>query len=301
MNAIEVSNLYKSYDGKVNALENINLTIPSGEIFGFLGPNGSGKTTAVRILNGILEQSSGDAKICNLDNKANKLKIHSISGVMTESARCYENLTAMENLIFFGRLHGIKEKELRNIAEVLLKKLELFKDKDKKAGEYSTGMKKRLALAIALINNPKVLFLDEPTSGLDPENAQNVLNLIKAMAKEKDVTIFMCTHGLKYAQDICTMYGFINQGKILGVGTFEELLQKKNAKNRLVIRGEINDTTMLYTKVDDHYHIDIGSDKEAYETIKKLINNGNKIYEARQEKWSLEDLYFSYMRGDKNE
>jgi ABC-2 type transport system ATP-binding protein len=301
MNAINVNKLYKSYNGIDNAIEDITFSIPAGEIFGFLGPNGSGKTTTVRILNGILKQTSGSANLYDLDNVKDKLQVHRISGVMTESARNYENLTALENLIFFGKLHHIEEKELKERAQDLLKKLELFEDRNKKAGDFSTGMKKRLALAIALINNPKIIFLDEPTSGLDPENAANVLNLIKHMAKEKEVTVFMCTHQLKYAQDICSMFGFIDKGKILGIGSFEELLKKKNAQNRLIIRGENIKESLAFNKLEENYYKEVSSDEEAYSIIKSVINEGGKIYEARQESWSLEDLYFSYIRGDKNE
>ena len=212
MNAINIENLKKSYDGQTNALNNISLSIPKGEIFGFLGPNGSGKTTAVRILNGILSSTSGHAEILGKSVGGNNIEIHRLCGVMTESSSCYENLTAEENLIFFGRMHGMEEKLLRQRADFILKRLELLDVRNKKVKTFSTGMRKRVSLAIALIHNPEILFLDEPTSGLDPENALNVLKLIKELAEENEVTIFLCTHQLKYAEDICTLYGFINNG-----------------------------------------------------------------------------------------
>ena len=113
MNAINISNLKKSYDGKTNALNNISLSIPKGEIFGFLGPNGSGKTTTVRVLNGILSSTSGHAEILGKSVNEHNLELHRLCGVMTESSSCYENLTAEENLIFFGRMHGMEEKLLK--------------------------------------------------------------------------------------------------------------------------------------------------------------------------------------------
>lgn len=300
MNAIEINKLYKSYNGKENALEDMNLKISPGEIFGFLGPNGSGKTTTVRILNGILRQSSGEAKIHGFDNINESKNIHKLCGVMTETAKCYENLTAEENLDFFGGLHDIESKDLNNRKEQLLKELELYEYRNKKVREYSTGMKKRLALSLALINNPKVLFLDEPTSGLDPENALNVLKLIKKMVKDREATIFMCTHQLKYAEEICSSYGFIDKGRLLAQGSFQELLKQKNAKNSLLLRGENIKISGLKFQ-HGVYCKDIDSDNEAYELIKEVVNKGGIIYEAKQKSWSLEELYFSFMRGDKND
>ncbi|ERI93828.1 ABC transporter, ATP-binding protein [Clostridiales bacterium oral taxon 876 str. F0540] len=166
MNAINVENLKKSYDGQTNALNNISLSIPKGEIFGFLGPNGSGKTTTVRILNGILSKTSGHAEILGIPVGENNLEIHRLCGVMTESSSCYENLTAAQNLMFFGRMHGIEEKALKERTDFILKRLELFDVKDKKVKSFSTGMRKRVSLALALVHNPQILFLDEPTSGL---------------------------------------------------------------------------------------------------------------------------------------
>ncbi len=185
MNAINISNLKKSYDGKTNALNNISLSIPKGEIFGFLGPNGSGKTTTVRVLNGILSSTSGHAEILGKPVNEHNLELHRLCGVMTESSSCYENLTAEQNLIFFGRMHGMEEKLLRQRVDFILKRLELLDVRNRKVKALSTGMRKRVSLAIALIHNPQILFLDEPTSGLDPENALNVSKLIKELAAGK--------------------------------------------------------------------------------------------------------------------
>lgn len=302
MNAINIENLTKSYDGQVNALDNISLSIPKGTIFGFLGPNGSGKTTTVRILNGVLSATSGDAEILGIPVRENNLDIHRLCGVMTESSSCYENLTAEQNLIFFGKMHGMVDKLLNKRADFILKRLELSEVKNKKVKSFSTGMRKRVSLAVALVHNPQILFLDEPTSGLDPENALNVTRLIKELAVENEVTIFLCTHQLKYAEDICTLYGFINNGKILGLGTFDELASRKNATLRLKLRGKnISEQLGFIHEGDDIFSKSIFGDKEVNTLMQDILTSGGEIYEAVQQKWTLEQLYFKYIKGSSDD
>ncbi|MCI1946039.1 ABC transporter ATP-binding protein [Clostridium luticellarii] len=298
MNAINIENLKKSYDGKVNALNNVSLSIPKGEIFGFLGPNGSGKTTAVRILNGVLSATSGHAEIFGIPVGENNIEIHRLCGVMTESASCYENLTARQNLIFFGKMHEMGEKMIDERVDFILRRLELSDVKDNKVKSFSTGMRKRVSLAVALIHNPQILFLDEPTSGLDPENALNVTRLIKELAEENQVTIFLCTHQLKYAEDICTLYGFINNGNVLGLGTFDQLASRKNAALQLKIKVKnISSKFGFINNGNDAYSKSISGDKEVNTLIQSILADGGEIYEAVQQKWSLEQLYFKYIKG----
>ena len=298
MDAINIENLRKSYDGKVNALNNESLSIPKGEIFGFLGPNGSGKTTTVRILNGILSATSGHAEIFGRPLGKNNIEIHRLCGVMTESASCYENLTARQNLIFFGKMHEMGEKLIDERVDFILKRLELSAVKDNKVKSFSTGMRKRVSLAVALIHNPQILFVDEPTSGLDPENALNVTRLIKELAEENQVTIFLCTHQLKYAEDICTLYGFINNGNVLGLGTFDQLASRKNAALQLKIKGKnISSKFGFINNGNDAYSKSISGDKEVNTLIQSILADGGEIYEAVQQKWSLEQLYFKYIKG----
>lgn len=297
MNAIEVRELSKSYNGEKYALGGINFSIPQGEIFGFLGPNGSGKTTTVRILNGILSPTGGNASVLNVDVSKDSVGIHSFCGVMTETALAYENLTGGENLEFFGSMHGLTKSEIKERSDRLLKSLEIYEAKDKKVKTYSTGMKKRIQLARALLHNPKILFLDEPTSGLDPEAAMNVTRMIKNLSNENGVTVFLCTHQLKYAEEICTLYGFIDEGKMLGFGTLPQLLSKKNSSVYLEIRGEnIPEIEGLERKDDGKMRVSIKDDMEASVLLQSIIAKGGSIYEARQVHWSLEDLYFAYQK-----
>jgi ABC-2 type transport system ATP-binding protein len=159
-------------------------------------------------------------------------------------------------------------------------------------------MRKRVSLGLALVHNPKILFLDEPTSGLDPENALNVTRLIKELAEENEVTIFLCTHQLKYAEDICTLYGFINDGNILGLGTFDELASRKNATLQLKVRGKnISEKFGFIHEDNDIYSKSILGDKEVNTIIQGILTSGGEVYEAVQQKWFLEQLYFKYIKG----
>jgi ABC-2 type transport system ATP-binding protein len=301
VDAIYIDSMSKSYDGTTRALNNISLAIPKGKIFGFLGPNGSGKTTTVRILNGILSPTGGMAQIFGKDVTKDYIGTHKLCGVMTETAACYENLSAEENLLFFGRMHDMNESELAKRTEYILRKLELYEVRDRKVKKFSTGMRKRVSLAIALIHNPQILFLDEPTSGLDPENAVNVTKLIQDLAEENKVTVFLCTHQLKYAHDICTLYGFINNGSLLGFGTFEELAARKNANLLLRLRGvDIPDSLGFNYEGSNVYKKSISGDEDAAVLINRVLKGGGKVFEAVQEKWSLEELYFSYIKGSDN-
>ena len=188
MKAIEIQKLSKSYNGNEYALCQVSFDIPEREIFGFLGPNGSGKTTTVRLLNGILAPTSGRAAIFDKDITKDQANIHGLCGVMTETAFLYENLTGLENMLFFGNMHGMDKVDARQRSESLLKSLDLTESSGKKVKDYSTGMKRRLSIARALLHRPKILFLDEPTSGLDPESAKHVIRMIRQLAAEQGVT-----------------------------------------------------------------------------------------------------------------
>jgi ABC-2 type transport system ATP-binding protein len=296
--AIELANITKSYDGRTDVLSNISFVINEGEVFGFLGPNGAGKTTAVRILNGLLVPNSGDVKIYGKDISENIIETHRICGVMTETAQFYEKLTGFENLLFFGSLYGFSAGECTERIKHVMSLFDIYDAKDKIIGEYSTGMKKKIALCRAFLHNPKILFLDEPTSGLDPDAARNVSRLISTAAADEKVTVFLCTHQLKYAEEICTLYGFIDKGKMLGFGTFNELAANKNCSVTLEIRGTNIDAGLGFeNKPQGIYNKVVASDNETAALIKQVINSGGEVYEARLNKWNLEDLYFAYQHG----
>ncbi len=299
MDAITVRGIGKTFESGTRALSDVSFSIAQGEVFGFLGPNGSGKTTMVRLLNGVLAPTDGTADILGCDVVSRAPEIHRLCGVLTETAAPYERMTARENLLFFGRLHDLPDQEARKRSDELLEAMSLAAHADKRVKAFSTGMRKRLMLARALLHRPKVLFLDEPTNGLDPEAAADVTALLSDLARRDGITIFLCTHQLKYAQDICTRYGFLQRGTLLATGTFDELLARQGGKTRLVVRGSGLPCPPGTERLPDGgVAATIRSDDEAASVMQSLLAGGGRIYEARQERWSLEELYFSFRASE---
>ena len=302
MNVIEINNISKTFENNVKALSNLSLQIPEGSTFGFFGPNGAGKTTTIRLANGILTPTDGEVKIFGKDIKTDKQEINRMCGVLTESASLYEGLTANENLAFFSELYNLDKQLSKKRAYELLEFLGLLDAADRKVKTYSTGMKKRLSLAISLLHNPKLLYLDEPTNGLDPESSKNVYEFIKSSVKNERITVFLCTHQLRYAEDLCDLYGFIDNGKLIEFGSYSDILSKMNIKKHLLIRGRNIDSSLGYEKTDKGlYKKPILNDEDASKSIQDIIKKGGEIFEANQKQLTLEELYFLINKGNNNE
>ena len=295
MDAIYAADLSKTYDKKNYALSNLSLNIPHGGVCGFLGPNGAGKTTTVKLLTGLLMPSSGECEVMGISPVQEPERVHAICGVLTETAKMYGQMTGMENLIFFAQANGIPSQFASERASNLLKKLDIWDARDKKVSAYSTGMAQRLSLARALINNPQVLFLDEPTSGLDPESSHAVNELITELAKKEGTTVFLCTHQLRYAQDICDQYGLIDQGHLLAFGDFDTLSEQIGCKIKAGIRLKPGDSIDCFKKENDWWQTEIQEEEEMPQLLKKLMGQGHDIYEAKLVKPTLEDIYFGYL------
>ena len=271
-------------------------------MFGFLGPNGAGKTTTVKLLTGVLTPSSGSCDIMGVNPNVQPEKAHLLSGIVTEHAQMYDNLTGMENLLFYAAAFGLEPKEGKQRGESLLKELELTDAKDRKLATYSTGMRQRLSLARALLHRPKVLFLDEPTSGLDPESAQNVNQMIHNLARKEGITVFLCTHQLRYAQEICTRYGLIEQGSLLASGTIDELRARVFPSKSLRICASAVPEKLNFVKCGaNEFETKIYDKKEIPDLVRKIVEAGEDIYSVNLIEPSLEDIYFALTAGRKED
>lgn len=302
MYAVELHNLSKTYPGGKQAVQNVSLELEPGEVFGFLGPNGAGKTTTVKLLNGMLTPTEGICRVLGSDPALEPEKVHAVSGVVTEHARMYENLTGLENLVFYAELFGISADEAAGRAEALLQEMELEEAKDRKLAAWSTGMRQRISLARALIHRPKILFLDEPTSGLDPESAQNVNRMIREMAENSGITVFLCTHQLRYAQEICTRYGLIEEGRLLAAGTLEELRAEAFSQITLQIRAGSMPTGMGFRQTGaQEYETMIHTEEEIPEIVRRIAAAGGDIYKVEARQPDLEDIYFALTAAGREE
>jgi len=293
MKTITAEKLTKIYPGGKKALNSVDLEIEEGEIFGFLGPNGAGKTTAVKLLNGMLQATEGGCSVEGIDPGLSPEKVHAVSGVVTEHAQMYNSLTGLQNLVFFGKVFGIGEDESRKRSLELLERLGLQDAADQKLAGYSTGMRQRLSLARAMIHRPKVLFLDEPTSGLDPESAQSVNSLIKNLAREKGTTVFLCTHQLRYAEEICSSYGLISEGSMLASGRLDELRPLVSKGMTVMIKSDTYPAGTQFRREGEYAYIDVHSQEEIPELVKMIVNGGGRVYHVSARSLSLEEIYFA--------
>lgn len=302
MEAVTLNDLSKTFPGGKKAVDRLSFSLDQGEVFGFLGPNGAGKTTTVKLLNGMLTPTEGRCLVMGKDPASEPEQVHAAAGVVTEHAQMYDGMTGIQNLIFYASVYGVERNEAEKRAGELLRRLELDEAKDQKLSAYSTGMRQRLSLARALIHRPKVLFLDEPTSGLDPESAQNVNGLIRELAEAEGTTVFLCTHQLRYAQEICTRYGLIDRGRMLATGTLEQLRAGVTSPTSLQVCVANMPGGLPFSKISEqNYEAAIRSEEEIPGLVRKIVEGGGEIYAVKSQKPTLEDIYFALTTERKEE
>jgi len=248
--AIEAEGLTKVFNGSLVAVDHIDFGVKHGEIFGFLGPNGAGKTTTINMLITILKPTEGKASILGYDIAKEHNQVRYSIGVVPQEYTADEDLTGYENILLCADLYGISRKVSTKRALDLLELVELTAFKDKKVQTFSGGMRRRLELACGLINRPKVLFLDEPTLGLDVQTRAATWNYIRTLKKEFGMTLFMTTHYLEEADALCDRVAIIDHGKIIVVGTPEELKDSLGGDIITVGIKEDVDITGLVGKIE---------------------------------------------------
>jgi len=230
MNAIELRNLSKIYKGNIKAVNNISFDVPKGIIFGFLGPNGAGKTTTIKILTGLIQPTEGTATIQGKDIRTQIVEIKKTIGVVTEDSNLYDELNVFDNLRFVGQLYGVPKVDREKRITELLKRFDLESKRQAKFSTLSKGMKRKVTIAAALIHTPQVVFLDEPTTGLDVLSARILRAMIKEL-KALGVTIFLTTHYIEEAEQLCDRVAILVNGTIKTVDTPKNLMAKTNSKN----------------------------------------------------------------------
>jgi len=304
---IETENLTKKF-GDLTAVDGITLRVGQGEIFGFLGPNGAGKTTTIRMLSCLISETSGTARIGELEiaNRADRGKIRRMIGLLPENVGLYEAMSAYKNLDFYGRFYNLPEVKRKERIEYLLKLLGLWEKRELAAGTFSKGMKQKLAIARALIHDPEVLFLDEPTANLDPEASKTVRDFIVELKRERK-TIFLNTHMLDEADRICDRVGILKT-KLVAVGTPEELRESLFARTTIVQLEAVSDAILSAARklgigkveaVDgDKLFISVRNpDKENPDIVHAVDAAGGRIRSVYQSNPTLEEVYLRLVRS----
>ena len=223
---IQTQGLTRRYNGQT-AVEDLSLEVLEGEIFGFLGPNGAGKTTTILMLLGLTEPSAGSARVLGYDPVRDPLPIKRQVGYLPENVGFYDDLTGRENLRYIAELNRIPEAEATAKIESALATVGLADEGDKLVGAYSRGMRQRLGIAELLVKDPRLLILDEPTLGLDPDGTNKMLDLIRDLNRTRGITVMLSSHLLDQVQRICHRVGIMIKGRLVALGTIEELARRK--------------------------------------------------------------------------
>lgn len=285
------------------ALADLDLDVPEGEVFGLLGPNGAGKTTALRLLTGLVAPTSGRAEIAGVNVDADSEGVRARIGLLTETPGLYPRLDSVENLTFFADIYGV-ENASGKIAS-LLKRLELWDRRKEAAGALSKGMRQKLALARALLHDPKVVFLDEPTSALDPASAKVVRALIGELKSERR-TVVLCTHNLDEADRLADRIGVLRKGRLVHVGTPAELRHRLYGRATVVTLAEealgfvdaVRALSFVLEVTTLGRTLRIASDAPDVNNpalVRALVAAGANVVEVKGETKALEDVYLDLL------
>ena len=247
--AIVARDLVQMFGQKI-AVNHVNLSVKRGEFFGFLGPNGAGKSTTIKMFTGLLRPTAGLAYVGGVNVWQDQLRARAMMGVLPEYLNLYERLTGREFLNFAGHMYGVPKADIERRAEELLHVLTLTSDADKLVIDYSVGMRKKVALAAALIHRPHVLFLDEPFEGVDPVSSRVIRDILNDLTRH-GTTIFFSSHIMEVVERLCTRVGIINQGILVAEGTLEELRARTNSDGG---DATLEDVFMRVIGVQDEAH-----------------------------------------------
>jgi ABC-2 type transport system ATP-binding protein len=295
--------------GTVKAVDDLSLEVPAGIVFGFLGPNGAGKTTTIHLLLGLLEPTAGQASVLGFDIRTHADAIRARTGSLLEFAGLYERMSAEDNLDLYGRIYGMAAPARKARIQELLTHLDLWERRRDPVGTWSRGMKQKLAVARALLHDPPLIFLDEPTAGFDPVAAAALRDDLARLVAHEGVTVFLNTHNLTEAQSLCAQVGVIRQGKLITVGSPDELrITTGGPQAEIVGRGFTEQMlTALRARPEvakadlqnGHLILELRDDSDTAPLVSLLVQAGAEVQEVHRGKASLEDVFLTLMEEEK--
>jgi len=304
---VETKALTKRYREKL-AVNALSLTVEEGEVFGFLGPNGAGKTTTILMLLGLTEPTSGDVSVCGFNPTHQSLEVKKRVGYLPENPGFYDDISARENLLYMARLNRIPEDEAQRRTAQVFDQVELTDDSRRLVREYSRGMKQRLGIAEVLVKQPTAIILDEPTLGIDPDGAIRILELIKSLNREHNLTVLLSSHQLQQVQQICTRVGIIVKGKLIVQGEMDQLgksiLKGRQWNFLLEVSGNADG---LERELHGIHGVD-EIEKRSHgwflrctqdvrnEVVNVVTRRGLHLLQLRSEDPTLEEIYLKYFR-----
>jgi len=305
--AIRTENLTRDFD-TVRAVDGLSMEVPKGAVFGFLGPNGSGKTTVIRLLLGLLEPTVGRAEVLGFDTQTQAERIRERTGALLEHNGLYERLSAEDNLEFFGRIYRLSKAERQARIKELLTDLGLWERCKERVGTWSRGMKQKLAVARALLHRPALLFLDEPTAGLDPIAAAALREDLASLGTREGVTVFLTTHNLAEAERLCGLVGVIRQGKLLAVDHPDQLrTQTSGPRVEIVGRGFSEKVLALLRarpevsaaeRQNGRLSLHLCAEADVAPLINLMVNAGVEVEQVRKDKATLEEAILTMMEEE---
>lgn len=320
-NIIELTGLTRRY-GQFTAVDNLDLTVARGEIFGLLGPNGAGKSTTILMMLGLTEPDSGTAMVCGLDPTTHPVEVKKRVGYLPEEVGFYDDMSGLRNLIYTACLNGIPETEAKSRAEELMERVGLANDMHKKAGKYSRGMRQRLGLADVLIKDPEVIILDEPTLGIDPAGVREFLDLIVELSREQKITVLFSSHHLHQVQQVCDRVGLFVGGRLLAAGDVQSLALKLFGKSpytieagialstdhtgdasgpeerKLAIRQALMNTDGVSSVSEKNGILQIACARDLTgEVAAAILGAGAMLTSLNKREYGLDDIYYRYFEG----
>jgi len=305
--AIRTEGLTRDFT-RVRAVDDLTLEVPAGIVFGFLGPNGSGKTTTIRLLLGLLEPTAGRAEVLGFDVGTRAGSVRERAGALLEHTGLYERLSAIDNLEYYGRIARMSAADRTARIQELLTHFGLWERRTETVGSWSRGMKQKLAVARALLHRPSLLFLDEPTASLDPVASAALRDDLARLVAREGITVFLTTHNLAEAERLCTEVAVIRQGRMLAVGRPDELSARKGTRVEVKGRGF---TEQLATLVGDRPEVTTAAmndgrlivvlrdGAEMAPLVSLLVGAGVSVEEVRKEQASLEEVFLTLMEEER--